>query len=32
VIDDAVNRSADAVEVIQREGLDKAMEIFNRPA
>jgi PTH1 family peptidyl-tRNA hydrolase len=32
VIDDALNRSADAVEVIQREGLDKAMEIFNRPA
>ena len=28
----AVNRAADAVEAIQREGLDKAMETYNRPA
>jgi PTH1 family peptidyl-tRNA hydrolase len=31
-IEAAVNRAADAVEAIQREGLDKAMETYNRPA
>jgi len=30
-IESAVSRAADAVEAIQREGLDKAMETFNRP-
>jgi PTH1 family peptidyl-tRNA hydrolase len=32
LIEAAVNRAADAVEAIQREGLDKAMETYNRPA
>jgi len=32
LIESAVNRAADAVEAIQREGLDRAMETFNRPA
>ncbi len=32
LIESAVNRAADAVEAIQREGLDKAMETYNRPA
>jgi len=32
IIESAVSRAADAVEAIQREGLDKAMETYNRPA
>ena len=32
LIESAVSRAADAVEAIQREGLDKAMETYNRPA
>jgi PTH1 family peptidyl-tRNA hydrolase len=32
LIESAVNRAADAVEAIQREGLKKAMETYNRPA
>ena len=32
LIEEAVNRAADAVEAIQREGLERAMETYNRPA
>ncbi len=32
LIENAVSRAADAVEAIQREGLDRAMETYNRPA
>ena len=32
LVEDAVKRAADAIEMIQREGLDRAMETFNRPA
>ncbi len=32
LIEAAISRAADAVEAIQREGLDRAMETYNRPA
>ncbi|MFP6595770.1 MAG: aminoacyl-tRNA hydrolase [Dehalococcoidia bacterium] len=32
LIESAVNRAADAIEAIQREGLERAMETYNRPA
>ena len=31
LVENAVNRAADAVEAIQRDGLEKAMEVYNRP-
>ena len=31
LVEDAVSRAADAIEMIQREGLERAMETYNRP-